>query len=157
MESRLSRVFVVLVVLTNQRVSLLPEAVRFRLFELLFQLEPEYDEQADFAHEMIGEMYADLAAEFIEEGVDPEEAEPYLGRHTNDALGDVTVTMEPDGRVYFDVGEFRVELCALQSGGYAVCEGLFLGTPLEPGVDERGDLTITLGEGVNEYVFVKQP
>jgi CubicO group peptidase (beta-lactamase class C family) len=146
-----------IVVLTNQRVSLLPEAVRFRLFELLFQLESEYDEQAEFARTMMGKVHAEIVSEFVGGGIAAEEVAPYLGQYSNDALGPIWIERESDGRVYLDVGEFRVELCALKSGGYSVCEGLFLGTPLEPDEDESGNPTIALGTGVNEYVFVKQP
>ena len=91
--------------------------------------------------------------------IDPDAVTPYLGRYTNDALGEIIIELE-DGNLIMDVGEFRSELRlkADEDGevtGYILSDGVGLGTPLQfSGVDE-GNPIVVLGEGVDEYTFQK--
>lgn len=86
----------------------LPTAVSFRLFELLFGQSQEVDARLRAAIE------ADRAAraEIVEQlRPDPAAASlaPYLGRFTNEALGEVTLTLADD-KLMLDVGEFTSQL-----------------------------------------------
>ena len=45
-----------------------------------------------------------MAASLVD--IDQAAVAPYLGRYTNDALGEITIELE-DGKLIMDVGEFR--------------------------------------------------
>jgi hypothetical protein len=80
-----------------------------------------------------------------------------VGTYTNDALGDVTISLSSEGVLIFDAGEFQSELwldTAVETTGSFL---LFdppvtgLGVRFEP--DDKGVYQMTLGSGVNEYAF----
>lgn len=98
-----------IVVLANARASNhFNQAVRFRLFELAFGLPTEHDAQFRFALESMAQMAQDMNAE-LQPGVDAEQVAPFLGSFTNQALGDITLSMAGD-RLVLDAGEFAFEL-----------------------------------------------
>src|SRR5690606_25260056 len=78
------------VVLTNQRISVLNTAVVGRLFEMLFELPESVDAEIQFSWNLAREQSLEGLdhTERIAEGAD---TEPYTGAYTNAALGDVTV------------------------------------------------------------------
>ena len=132
-------------------------AIRSRLFELAFGLESEFDERATFAYTAARDAVAELAADLV--NIEPDAVAPYLGRYTNDALGQILIELE-DGKLIMDVGEFRSELRSKtdedgEVTSYMISDGVGLGTPLQfSGVDE-GNPIVVLGEGVLEYTFQK--
>jgi hypothetical protein len=98
-----------LVVLTNgELANLLTEAVRFKLLELAFDQEPEFEEQVAFTLEQSERLRSDQLA-LIGDRVDPATAEHFAGRYENEVLGDLTLTLEDDALI-LDAGEFRSEL-----------------------------------------------
>jgi CubicO group peptidase (beta-lactamase class C family) len=140
-------------VLTNGRITnVFNEAVRFRLFELVYGLEPAYEETVQFVLDMQEE---DDPPEII--NIDPDEAAPYVGTWTNAALGEITVELSDDGIVTLDAGEFVTEVRArVNDEGETVIfmyDPPLAGLPLELGEDEDGGPLIIMGGGVNEYAF----
>lgn len=149
------------VVLTNQRISFLNAAVRSRLFEMLFEQPYTADEETLFSYTMMRDQYAEIVDD-IERTVEPETAELAVGAFTNDALGDVTISLTGDGVLIFNAGEFESELWRYTAeeatGDEDVIAFLLYDPPLnglgvrfEP--DDAGVYQMTLGQGVNEYAF----
>jgi CubicO group peptidase (beta-lactamase class C family) len=143
-------------VLTNGRVTnAFNEAVRFRLLELLFDQPAEVDAQATFAFETLRQQLADAMAELTE--VDPAQVEPYLGRYTNPALGEIELAMQ-DGALLLDAGSFVAELRAVvddngQPLHYQFVGPPLAGLPLSFGESETGERQLRLGLGAVEYTF----
>lgn len=141
-----------IVVLSNQRLSILNTAVAYRLMELLFQQEFEYDGQINFILQSTDEAVDKFTAQ-IQDNVEPEAAAAMAGTYTNEALGVITVEVE-EGIVYLDAGEFRSEIRAAKNDDgelyYFAYDGPLAGVTLNPGDDNT---TLTIGEGVVTYVF----
>ena len=146
-----------IIILANQQGSVANQMVRMRLLELLYQQEPEIDELVQSYLDMLESQISELS-EKLEESVDPEPVEPYLGRYSNPALGNITSEWR-DGKLVFDADEFQAEVRSLvrEDGGiaYFLYDSAFAGLSLEPGVDEDGNLILIIGAGVNEYTFTK--
>ena len=142
-------------VLTNQYGSLLNQLVRFRLLELLYQQEPEAEEMAQFQLYMMKEASDELMAK-IQESIDPEEVEPYLGQYSNAALGDITVQWQGD-KLIFDTGEFQAEIRSKVDDegdvSYILYDSVLAGLGVELNENEKGNPVIVIGAGVNEYTF----
>jgi CubicO group peptidase (beta-lactamase class C family) len=143
------------VVLTNaQGTNLISEAIRTRLFELIFELESEADELVSFGLDMTAEAFAELN---IAESVDEEAVTPFLGAYSHAALGALSLDLV-DGALFADVGEFRTELRPLLNDEGETRLYLVYGAPLA-GVevrlleDDDGILTVVVGSGVTEYIF----
>jgi CubicO group peptidase (beta-lactamase class C family) len=144
-------------VLTNEQYSVLNQAVRYRLLELLFQREPQVEELIQFQLEQIGEARDELR-ESLQERIDPDTVDPYLGGYTHEILGDVTVQWQ-DERLVLDVGEFQTEIRArVNDEGeikYFTFEPPLAGLPLDVKEGESGEPTLILGVGVVKYTFEK--
>jgi len=142
-------------VLTNQYGSFLNEAIRFRLLELLFQQEPEYDSQIRWAVERIDEALAELDAQ-LRDSVDTEAVGSHLGYYSNDALGEITLDLR-DGTLILDAGEFQAELRPRVGedgeikGYFSITPGLQLELRLEWNAD--GEPIVAMGGGATEYRF----
>jgi CubicO group peptidase (beta-lactamase class C family) len=159
-----------IVVLANgQATNLFNEAVRYRLLELVFDLEPEIEAQIRSILE--GEAEAPsvetgaptpAATPVVETGpVDPDAVAPYLGTWENEALGAVTLELE-GGDLYLDAGEFRTVLREVPSGLERMSITLFItadpplaGLPIELRIDPPGLAAMTIGEGAYLYSFVR--
>ena len=148
------------VVLTNQQgTNAFNSAVRERLFELVFEQEPEADAQATFVLEQLASEI-EKNAERLLGRVDRSALEPYLGSYRNDALGEVRMSAEGD-TVTFDSGEFTAAL-VVQKGdkGKRRVQYLLNGPPLTGAelklTKEKDKPTLTFGEGAAEYVFTKE-
>jgi len=103
-----------IVVLTNGRTTnVFNEAIRLRLFELAFDLEPEADEAIAFTLEQTEEAIAELIERLVGD-IDTDLVEPYVGEWTNNALGEVILELTDEARLYMDAGEFRSEIRLLQ-------------------------------------------
>lgn len=95
-----------IVVLSNARTpgDAFPYAVQYRLFELLFDLEPESEAQLSALVAAVRTAAgADLGM------VDIPEVTPYLGRYASPELGAVTLSMRDD-RLILDGGELSSAL-----------------------------------------------
>jgi CubicO group peptidase (beta-lactamase class C family) len=145
-------------ILTNgQYTDYFTEAVRYRLLELVFDQPQEVDAQAAFAYQAMRQSFTEPISDTV--AVDPGVVEPYVGRYTNAALGDVDVRLEGD-QLIFDVGEFALELRAVPDETGAVEQYITYGPPLI-GVTVRfeesatGEPTLRFGEGVVEYIFTR--
>lgn len=156
-----------IVVLTNgQGTNLFNEAVRYRFLELVFEQEPEFQEQL----EAVLQGQADLpetdtgapvltgtpsASPVAIEAVDVAAVEPFVGEYANDALGTVTIELDQD-RPWLDAGEFRTELRPAPGSdatGYLMVDPPMAGLPVELRLD--GDVpTVVVGTGATEYTFV---
>ncbi len=144
-------------VLTNEQYSVLNQAVRYRLLELLFQREPQVEELIQFQLEQIAEA-RDKLRESLQEGVDADTIEPYLGDYRHEVLGDTTLQWQGE-QLILDVGEFQTEIRArLDDEGkvkYMTFEPPLAGFPLEFEEGESGEPILVLGLGVVEYRFEK--
>ncbi|NLX09549.1 MAG: beta-lactamase family protein [Chloroflexi bacterium] len=98
-----------IVVLTNQRISLLNTTVSARLLELIFEQPPTADDEMQFTFNLFRDQYLELA-EDAERITAPDLVEPLVGTYTNEALGDVTISVNEEGVLIFDSSEFQSEL-----------------------------------------------
>lgn len=89
------------------------EAIRTRVFELVYDLEPEAPAQLAYGLESRKQMLAMTAQELF--ALDAGAVEPFLGAYHNEALGDLTLRLV-DGALVADLGEFDTVLGALDSG-----------------------------------------
>jgi CubicO group peptidase (beta-lactamase class C family) len=159
-------------ILTNGRATdALNQAVRFRLLELLFEQPEEYDAQADFVNQTVRGMVAEPVAETVP--VTAEAVEPFLGRYHNDELGGLEMVWA-DETLFFDVGEFSMEVRALpaeeetaegnaaeatatpgnaDTTGYVIYGAPMTGLPLHLEMGEDGQPQVIFGMGVDEYTF----
>jgi CubicO group peptidase (beta-lactamase class C family) len=86
-------------------------AVKFRLFELLFDQPTEFDEQlAAQAKKLAAAQPPRKLAK-----VDRAKVESFIGRYTNAALGDVSLSLRGD-RLVLDTGQLTSELSAQEAG-----------------------------------------
>jgi CubicO group peptidase (beta-lactamase class C family) len=150
------------VVLTNQRISFLNGAVRSRLVEMLFEQPFTADEAFQFSFNLIRDQYLEIRDQ-IERTAEPETTALAVGSFTNDALGDVRISLNHEGVLIFDAGEFQSELWLYTTDEEKAEEEkavvfLLYDPPLnglsirfEP--DGGGVYQMTLGGGVNEYTF----
>jgi len=144
-------------VLTNQYGSILNQAVRFRLLELVYQQEAEFDELVQFYIDRIEEALAELN-EQIKDSVDPDAVAPYIGVYTNEALGQITIALQ-DGVLTLDTGEFLMELLPKvdEDGEVEAYRSVTpgLGGEFQLSEDDDGNPIIILGEGAYDYIFEK--
>lgn len=86
--------------------------------------------------------------------------EPFLGRYTNEALGEITLTLE-DESLFLAAGEFKSEVLPVVNDegepdgyGYLTVDAPVAGLPLELVTNESGKQVVRFGMGAYEYVFV---
>lgn len=145
------------VVLTNARASnFFNDGVAGRLLELVFAQEPETQESLDFLLEQIEKQTKELQ-EQIGDTVDAEAVSSYLGAFQNEALGEITLSLEDD-KLFLDAGEFRSELRPKldddgELEGYIQMDPPFQGAVYKFKEDAAGNPTIVLGAGADEYTF----
>lgn len=143
------------VVLTNgQGTNAFNEAVRERLFELVFDQPARAEANLTFVLEQ--------TERFLAEGrdklrtVEAAAVGPFLGRYRNDALGEVRLSFAGDA-LTLDVGEFASELRPVVDGAGEPDGYIFFGAPLA-GLPVRlqqaaGAPTLVIGEGAVAYTF----
>ena len=134
-------------------------AIRFRLLELVFGQESEFEEQVVFGLTAAREAIAELAGELVE--IDDESVAPYLGQYSNDVLGEITIQLE-DGELIMDVGEFRSRIRAKageegKDARYILSDSVLLGFPIKFAESDSSNPIVVLGVGVVEYTFQKVP
>lgn len=131
------------------------QAVRNRLFELAFDLEPNAAEQAKFSAKTASEEMAKLQKRL--QKLDAAAVKPYLGTYHNAKLGDVELRMDQQ-KLVVDAGEFASEVRPMKSEQtgelvYTTVDPPVLGAQLKL-AKEEGQPVIIFGEGVNAYTFV---
>lgn len=150
---------IAIVVLVNQRASVMPSAVRYRLMELLFEQEAEYDAQIQFLLNRADE--DDETMERLSEQVDAEMVAPYLGIYPSDELGPITISLdEESGSLVFDAGAFVVPLWAYTDPddgevSYVPYYTSLLGIAIEFEEAEDGSVTMSFGSGAVAYELTK--
>lgn len=146
------------VVLTNgQYTNALNEAVRERLFELVFDQDARAAADVDFAVQRTRRLLAEGRAKLRE--TRPDAVRPFAGRYENDALGEVTVSLG-GGTLQLDAGEFITELRPVvddagEPDGYIFFDPPLAGVPVRLG-REGGAPTLVLGEGAVAYTFQRR-
>lgn len=148
------------VVLTNQRISVLNTAVMGRLFELLFKLPESVDAEIQFSWNLAREQSLE-GLDQIELIAEEADTELFTGSFTNDALGDVSVSLTGDGVLIFDAGEFASELWhyipeedeELDFTGFVLYDPPLNGLAVRFEEDDEGVYQMTVGEGLLEYEF----
>ena len=144
-----------IVVLTNaQGSNAFNEAVRERLFELVFEQEPRVAQTVAFAAEQGKTSLQTFAARLRE--LDVAEVRPFAGSYQNEALGGVQVTLEGEA-LMLDVGEFASPLRPIVDAAGQPDDYVFTGPPLAgfPVRLERqqGEPVLVLGQGAVAYTF----
>ena len=145
-----------IVVLTNaQGTNPVNEAVRTRLFELVFGGGPEAEAALTFVFGQVEEALAEL--EESVQTADPAAAEGFVGAYTNDALGDITLALD-DTTLTFDAGEFVSELRPVvddsgEPDGYILYGPPLAGVPVKLEGADNASPTVIFGEGASSYTF----
>jgi hypothetical protein len=148
-----------IVVLANgYGLNALNEAVRTRLFELVFQQPEAAESIATFALEQENAQAAELATQ-IANTLDVAAVTPFAGHYTNDALGEVTVALADDGLV-LDAGEFQWRLKPVQSADgppntFILVESPLPGIPFTFAQDAAGKTTMVMEAPTEPYTFTK--
>lgn len=143
-------------VLTNvQGANFFTEAVRYRLFELVFGQQAEYNAQANFTYQTLRKGF--LPPGFTLGKVDPRQLQANVGFYHNDALGDINIEVIGN-HLFMDVGEALTQLRPRlnqqgQLDKYVIYDPPLLGIPVEFKRDAQGNPIVILGDGVTEYVF----
>lgn len=148
------------VVLTNQRISFLNSAVRTRLFEMLFEQPTSTDDALQFSFNQIRDQYLEIQDNLMRTA-EPATAAIAVGAFMNDALGDVRISLNDDSVLIFDAGEFQSELwyyAADENDAEETIDFLLYDPPLNGlnvsfAPDDDDVYQMTLGGGINEYVF----
>ncbi len=145
------------VVLTNAQASnAFNGAVQLRLLELLFDQPAESVAQTEFGIEQ-ARTTLEQSRERLLERVPQAEAEPFVGRYRNAALGEITLEWVDD-QLVLDAGEFRTEVRPyLNHAGefdtYLTYGGAISGLPVELRTGEDGSLGVVIGQGAEAYLF----
>lgn len=146
----------ILVLANGQRTEDMNDAIRTRLWELVFAQEAEAERLANYVLEQASTQTAAFAAQ-IGDQVDAAAISPFLGRYTNPDLGEVTLTLEDDA-LMLDAGEFRSQLLPLrgpdsQAQGYLIVDPPLAGLNVTF-ADEGGQPTLTVdGFVLGRYTF----
>ncbi len=152
----------VVVLANGQGANLFNEAVRYRVLELAFGQEPEYDRQLGFAIEQVERLMAE-ARESFGDRVDEDAVRPFLGDYASPVLGAVTLRLKPgeaDGspRFVMDAGEFATSLLPVEgapgSASYATVDPPLVGLPVELRTTDGAPLLVVVDPASgDEYVF----
>lgn len=146
-------------VIVNERASLVPAVVRERLFELVFDQEPEIEAQVQAILRQQAEGLEERTADL--EPIAPEsDVETFAGTYLNEELGDMVVSVNDEGVFVLDVGEFQTELWKSTDVEDEIIY-LMVHPPLEGlglvfEMDDSDTPSIRLGAGQVEYIFVQE-
>ncbi|MCA9884843.1 MAG: beta-lactamase family protein [Anaerolineae bacterium] len=149
-----------IVVLTNAQASSAPGAIARRFMELVYGVEdsdiifPSQIDQTE-SEQTRQEFYDTLVKQASDDAI-----AQFTGDYTNEALGDMVISVNEDGELVADMGEFAtpiwlttdedadpntyiMELPPLAGLGYVFA------------VADDGTVTVTIGAGLVEYTFTK--
>jgi CubicO group peptidase (beta-lactamase class C family) len=131
-------------------------AVRYRLLEMIFQQEHEYDQQMQGMIEAEKQNWIALEEQTTDR-VDLQAVDSYLGTYTNDKLGQTTLLMSAEDTLVFDLGEFTVDLLPVvgEQNSYVFNSGNFMGLTMRitSGDDGVEIFSVTNQEGT--FIFRK--
>lgn len=149
----------ILVLANGQGTNTMNEAFRTRLFKLVFAQQPEAEATATFALKEANAETAQLAAQ-IADGLDVAAITPFVGRYTNDALGEMSLVLDNDALV-LDSGEFRSHLKPVrddagQPHAYVMIDPPFPSLMFTLKNDAVGKPTMALEFGPEPYMFTKR-
>ena len=145
------------IVLTNGRATnLFNEGVAGRLLELLYAQPAETAQNLDFYVEQMAKDTAELMSK-IQNDIDGAAVEPYLGRYSNPALGEIELSLV-DGKLMLDAGEFVTELKPKldddgELDGYVQLDVPLQGLVYKFEKSDEGDTVIEVGAGAVQYTF----
>jgi CubicO group peptidase (beta-lactamase class C family) len=144
-----------IVVLTNGRATnAFNQAVRTRLFEIVFDQPRETDTAVDLTLTELERLTREQLAKLRD--LDVAAVEPYAGRYHSDALGELTITLAK-GRLVGTTNEFSSELRqAVDDQGNTVYYSYappIAGVPLTFTTDEAGRPVIQLKTPTDTYTF----
>jgi CubicO group peptidase (beta-lactamase class C family) len=143
-------------VLSNQQGAIVNGAIRYRLLELVFGQDAEYDAQLMAAINASAAQQQESGIDYVP--ADEDDTADYVGHYHNDELGEVRVSFEDDA-LMLNAGEFVTEL-RLQTGGddeeevYLTYSPPLAGLPIRFVEGDEG-MQLVIGTGVVEYVFDK--
>jgi len=148
------------IVLANGRgANPLTDVVAARVFELAFELESElldnFDDTVKQAEEALAEFNGTT-------DIDAEAVADYLGTWNNEFLGEVTLSLDDDGLLVADMGEFSSVVMVATNEMSGVTTYIFrdppiAGTGFTLERDEAGSPMIYVDKGsAQEYAFIKQ-
>lgn len=145
-----------IIVLSNaENTNPFSSAVSERLFELLFQQQPEVEKRLDFYHQQLASEAQTVSAQVV--ALDQAAVAPYLGDYHSDVLGEMKITLN-EGVLRADVGEFSGVLLPKNDAngkfeGYLFSEPPMNGLVLHFDKDAQGQPLIVIGEGASQYSF----
>lgn len=148
------------IVLTNARASnLFNGNVTTRLLELVFEQEPQVEEQLDFILRQLEQQVDEMAGK-MGDSIDEAAVTPFLGSYTNPVLGAGELSLQ-DGKLLFDVGEFAADLRPYndpdtQFSGYVQVSAPGQGLAYRLEQDEAGEPTIIFDQGAEQYTFTRR-
>jgi CubicO group peptidase (beta-lactamase class C family) len=147
----------VLVLSNGQGTNAMNEAIRTRLWELVFAQPAEAEAVTTFARDQTNAEFAALAMQ-LSDTLDGAAIAPFVGRYRNDGLGDMTITV--DGNVLLlDSGEYQSHLRPLRGAAdqpptCVMIDPPFAGLTFTFANDEIGQPTMTMGGfGLEPYTF----
>ncbi|HEU4322627.1 MAG TPA: serine hydrolase domain-containing protein, partial [Roseiflexaceae bacterium] len=148
-----------IVVLANgSNTNTMNEAIRTRLFELVFDQPAEVEAAATFALQQDDARVAQLAGQ-LADAPDAAALASLAGRYTSDALGEVTVA-PGEGGLVLDAGEFQTLLKPLRTPDAPPNAFLMAGPPL-PGIrflfttDTAGTPSLVMEVPPEPYTFTR--
>jgi CubicO group peptidase (beta-lactamase class C family) len=148
------------IVLANGRgANALTDVVAARVFELAFNLESELLDSFDNTVKQAEEILANFNGTTA---IDAEAVADYLGTWSNDFLGEVTFSLDDDGLLMGDVGEFRSVMMVATDATSGITSYIFRDPPVAGAGftferNEDGKPVIYIDKGsAQEYVFSKQ-
>ncbi len=148
-----------IVILVNQQASAVPGLVRQFALELLYDQEQESRDTLAFSVKSLTDAVTEATPLYSETITDVETVSGYVGTFSNPVLGDLIITLDEEGNLSADAGEFggAVWQRTNKEGevAYIMAEPPLAGTELVLG-ETDGVKTITIGAGVIEYIFTFQ-
>lgn len=147
----------ILVLANGQGTNAMNEAIRTRLWELVFAQPAEAEAVATFTHEQTNAALAALAAQ-INDTLDVAAIEPFVGRYTNAGLGDMTIKVDGNA-LLLDSGEYQSHLRPLraeagQPSTFVMIDPPFAGLMFTFANAAAGQPTMTMGGfGLEPYTF----
>lgn len=131
------------------------QAVRFRLFELVYDQPKEHDAQYQYGLAQASKTIAEQGA-MLQKTLDEVALKPYLGSYTNDALGAITVALA-EGRLTLTSESLETELVRkIDKEGkttYVMFDPPLAGVEFEFKTDDAGKPIIVLERPPDTYQF----
>ncbi len=146
-------------VLTNQRASVVNSGILYRVLELVFDQPQEMDEQLTFAWKMMTDSTTNQLDK-LHEAIAPDVLDIVIGRYTNPALGEITLSVDDSGALILDSDDFQTGMWQYidpedDSGDISLvmADAPLAGLPLTFELNDEGGYDALLGAGVTEYAL----